>query len=92
MTFTRNPVPLVAPLGDASDFQCSLNLAADKFGWQHRPLNTSQWQILTNFTNNPGRTSKFDLTVDDESKAGDYRCIAYYGKNNNCFQKFDINK
>ncbi|XP_063978140.1 interference hedgehog-like isoform X1 [Diachasmimorpha longicaudata] len=81
MQFTRHPQPLAAPVGDVVDFECSLNLAADKFTWRHRPLNSNRWSPLPNPNANPGvrKTSKLVVNFDDPSKAGDYRCIAYYG-------------
>ncbi|XP_057328592.1 interference hedgehog-like isoform X2 [Microplitis mediator] len=70
MSFTRHPQPLAAPLGDEVDFECSLNLEADKFAWRHRPLNSKHWGPLINLPNSGGKTSKFVVTFDDESKAG----------------------
>lgn len=80
MLFTRHPRPLVAPLGDEVYFECSLNLAAEKFAWRHRPLNSEHWGPLINVPNSIGKTSKHVVNFDDESKAGDYRCIAFHGK------------
>uniref|UniRef100_A0A0C9QTS6 Interference hedgehog n=1 Tax=Fopius arisanus TaxID=64838 RepID=A0A0C9QTS6_9HYME len=79
MQFTRHPQPLAAPLGDVVDFECSLGLAADKFTWRHRPLNSNQWFALTNSTPGVKKTSKLVIDFNDPSKSGDYRCIAYYG-------------
>lgn len=80
MMFTQNPQPWSAPLDDEVYFECSLNLAAEKFAWRHRPLNKNRWNTLKNAPTNGGKTSKLVVTLNDESKAGDYRCIAYYGK------------
>lgn len=79
MMFTQNPQPWPAPLGDEVYFECSLNLAAEKFAWRYRPLNKNRWITLKNAPSNAGKTSKLVVTLDNESKAGDYRCIAYYG-------------
>jgi hypothetical protein len=80
MVFTRHPQPFTAPLGDEVYFECSLNLAAEKFAWRHRPLGSSEWILLDAVSVNGGKTSKYVVYFDDESKAGDYRCIAFYGK------------
>ncbi|XP_043285136.1 interference hedgehog-like isoform X2 [Venturia canescens] len=79
MAFTRHPQPLAAPLKDEVEFECSLNLAAEKFAWRHRPLGSEHWGPLINAPNSGGKTSKHVVTFDDPSKAGDYRCIGFYG-------------
>lgn len=79
MSFTRHPQPLDAPLGDDVYFECSLNLAAEKFAWRHRPLDSKEWGPLIHTPNSGGKTSKHVVNFDNESKAGDFRCIAFYG-------------
>ncbi|XP_015440495.1 PREDICTED: interference hedgehog-like [Dufourea novaeangliae] len=79
MSFTRHPQPLDAPLGDDVNFECNLNLAADGFAWRHRPLGSEKWLPVAHTPSNGGKTSKHVVNFDNESKAGDYRCIAYYG-------------
>ncbi|XP_015605655.1 interference hedgehog isoform X2 [Cephus cinctus] len=79
MTFTRHPQPLVAPLGDDVYFECSLNLPAERFAWRHRPLGSKEWGPLIYSMTNGGKTSKHVVNFDTESKAGDFRCIAFYG-------------
>ncbi|XP_011504968.1 PREDICTED: interference hedgehog-like isoform X2 [Ceratosolen solmsi marchali] len=79
MVFTRHPQAFTAPLGDEVYFECSLNLAAEKFAWRHRPLGSSEWILLDAVTVNGGKTSKYVVYFDDETKAGDYRCVAFYG-------------
>lgn len=78
MSFTRHPQPLAAPLNDDVNFECSLNLAADRFAWHHRPLNSNKW--IPHPTNSSGKTSRHIVNFDKESKAGDYRCIAFIGR------------
>ena len=80
MLFTRHPQPFVAPLGDEVFFECGLNLAAEKFAWRHRPLGSNHWIPLEPVSSGGGKTSKYVVYFGDESKAGDYRCIAFYGK------------
>ena len=79
MMFSRHPQPFTAPLGDEVFFECSLNLAAEKFAWRHRPLGSNKWEPFIYIPNSGGKTSKHVVNFDDESKAGDYRCIAFYG-------------
>ncbi|KAK0163040.1 hypothetical protein PV327_006751 [Microctonus hyperodae] len=79
MLFTRHPQPLEAPLDDEVYLECSINLAAEKFGWHHRPLNSEHWGPLITIPNSAGKTSGYTVNFDNESKAGDYRCIAFYG-------------
>ncbi|XP_017879078.1 interference hedgehog-like isoform X2 [Ceratina calcarata] len=79
MTFTRHPQPLDAPIGDEVNFECNLNLVADRFSWRHRPLGSDKWLPVLHAASNGGKTSRHVVNFDDESKAGDYRCIAYYG-------------
>ncbi|XP_012278824.1 interference hedgehog [Orussus abietinus] len=79
MSFTRHPQPLAAPLGDEVYFECSLSLAAEKFAWRHKPLGSDKWGPLIHTPNSGGKTSKHVFNFDDESKAGDFRCIAFYG-------------
>ncbi|XP_053982744.1 interference hedgehog-like isoform X1 [Hylaeus volcanicus] len=76
MSFTRHPQPLDAPLGDDVNFECNLNLAPERFSWRHRPLGSDKWSHMPN---NGGKTSRYVVNFDNESKAGDYRCIAFYG-------------
>ncbi|XP_074099042.1 interference hedgehog isoform X1 [Cotesia typhae] len=76
--FTRHPQPLEAPLYDEVDFECSLNLEAEKFAWRHRALNSKHWGPLIQMPNSRGNTSKLVVNFDNESQAGDYRCIAFY--------------
>ena len=80
MVFNRHPQPLAAPLDDEVYFECSLNIAAEKFAWRHRPLGSEHWGPLINAPNSGGKTSKHVVNFDDPSKAGDYRCIAFYGE------------
>ncbi|XP_050453372.1 interference hedgehog-like isoform X1 [Cataglyphis hispanica] len=79
MSFTRHPQPLAAPLNDDVNFECSLNLAAERFAWHHRPLNSNKWIPLSHPTNSSGKTSRHVVNFDNESKTGDYRCIAFFG-------------
>lgn len=90
MAFTRHPQPLAAPLGDAVDFECSLNLGAEKFAWRHRPLGSERWGPLINSPNSGGKTSKHVVNFDDPFKAGDYRCIAFYGEKRIFFFFFSL--
>ncbi|XP_011865630.1 PREDICTED: interference hedgehog-like isoform X3 [Vollenhovia emeryi] len=78
MTFTRHPQLLAAPLNDEVNFECSLSLPADQFFWHHRPLDSNKWTLVHN-SNGTGKTARLVVTFDNESKAGDYRCIAFYG-------------
>ncbi|XP_031850200.1 interference hedgehog isoform X2 [Nomia melanderi] len=79
MSFTRHPQPLDAPLGDDVNFECNLNLPAERFAWRHRRLNSDKWLAVPHIPSNGGKTSRHVVNFDDESKAGDYRCIAFYG-------------
>ncbi|XP_076168417.1 interference hedgehog isoform X2 [Ptiloglossa arizonensis] len=79
MSFTRHPQPLDAPLGDDVNFECNLNLAAERFSWRHRPLGSEKWSPVSHTPSNGGKISRHVVKFDDESKAGDYRCIAFYG-------------
>ncbi|XP_072757639.1 interference hedgehog isoform X3 [Anoplolepis gracilipes] len=79
MSFTRHPQPLAAPLNDDVNFECSLSLAAERFAWHHRPLNSKKWIPLFHPTNSSGKTSRHVVNFDNKSKAGDYRCIAFFG-------------
>lgn len=79
--FTRHPQPLAAPLNDDVNFECSLNIVAERFAWHHRPLNSNKWIPLSQSpTNSSGKTSRHIVNFDNESKAGDYRCIAFFGR------------
>jgi len=87
MSFTRHPQFLAAPLNDDVNFECSLNLAAEHFAWHHRPLGSNKWMSLphSNGTTkdsytNGGKTSRLLMNFGDESKIGDYRCIAFFGE------------
>uniref|UniRef100_A0ABD2WU34 Interference hedgehog n=1 Tax=Trichogramma kaykai TaxID=54128 RepID=A0ABD2WU34_9HYME len=79
MVFTKHPRAFIAPLGDEVNFECSLNLAAEKFVWRHRPLGSKDWRLIDSASPAGGKTSKHVVYFDDESKAGDYRCVAFYG-------------
>ncbi|XP_031771118.1 interference hedgehog isoform X1 [Apis florea] len=79
MSFTRHPQPLDAPIGDDVNFECNLNLGAERFSWRHRPLNSDKWLPVFHTISNGGKTSRHVVKFDNESKAGDYRCIAFYG-------------
>ncbi|XP_011253046.1 interference hedgehog isoform X3 [Camponotus floridanus] len=79
MSFTRHPQPLAAPLNDDVNFECSLNLGAERFAWHHRPLHSNKWTPLSHPTNSSSKTSRHVVNFDKESKAGDYRCIAFFG-------------
>lgn len=79
MSFTRHPQPLAAPLYDDVNFECSLNLPADSFAWHHKPLGARKW-ISLSYLNNGGKTSRHVVSFNNVSKAGDYRCIAFFGK------------
>ncbi|XP_011643223.1 interference hedgehog-like isoform X1 [Pogonomyrmex barbatus] len=79
MSFTRHPQPLAAPLNDDVNFECSLNIPAERFAWHHRPVGSNKWIPLANLNNAGGKTSRHVVTFDNESKAGDYRCIAFFG-------------
>lgn len=90
MSFIRHPEPLAAPLGDEVYFECALDLPAESFAWRHRPLDSDNWGPLTAVGNTGGKPdnkmSKYVVSFDDKSKAGDYQCIAYYGNNiNSCY-------
>lgn len=80
MSFTRHPLPLAAPLNDDVNFECSLNIPAERFAWHYRPLGSNKWISLPNSYNGGGKTSRHVVTFDNESKAGDYRCIAFFGE------------
>lgn len=80
MSFSRHPKPLDAPLGDDVNFECNLNLAAERFSWSHRPLGSDKWLPVFPTSNSGGKTSRHEVKFDNETKAGDYRCIAFYGK------------
>lgn len=79
MSFTRHPQPLAAPLFDDVSFECTLNIPAESFAWHHRPLGARQW-IPQAHPNISGKTSRHLVRFNDVSKAGDYRCIAFFGK------------
>lgn len=79
MSFTRHPQPLAAPLNDDVNFECSLNIPAERFAWHHRPLGSNKWTPVSS-PNIGGKTSRHVVTFDNESKAGDYRCIAFFGE------------
>lgn len=80
MSFTRHPQPLAAPLNDDVNFECSLNLIAERFAWHHRPLNTNKW-IRLSHPFGGGKISRHVVNFNNESKAGDYRCVAFFGIN-----------
>lgn len=80
MSFTRHPQPLAAPLKDEVNFECSLNIAAERFAWHHRLLGSNKWIPLPHPSNSNGKISRHVVNFDNESKAGDYRCIAFFGK------------
>lgn len=82
MSFTRHPQPIAAPLDDDVNFECSMNLPAERFVWKHRPLNSDKWVSLTHTPSSNGnaKTSRHNVNFDQPSKAGDYRCVAFYGK------------
>ena len=79
MSFIRHPQPLDAPIGDDVNFEWNLNLGAERFSWRHRPLNSDKWLPIFHTISNGGKTSRHVVKFDNESKAGDYRCIAFYG-------------
>ncbi|XP_015180515.1 PREDICTED: interference hedgehog-like isoform X5 [Polistes dominula] len=81
MSFNWHPKPLAAPLGDDVNFECSLGLAPEKFQWRHRALGSDKWTPLTRTDNVSGAGVRSSVVVsfDDKSKAGDYRCVAFYG-------------
>ncbi|XP_011155722.1 interference hedgehog isoform X3 [Solenopsis invicta] len=79
MSFTRHPQPFAAPLNDEVNFECILNIPADRFAWYHRPLGSSKWTPLPSPSNNDGKMSRHVVTFDNETKAGDYRCTAFFG-------------
>lgn len=84
MSFTRHPQPLAAPLNDDVNFECSLNIPAERFAWHHRPLGSNKWTPPSDpYSNAGGKTSRLVVTFDNESKAGDYRCIAFFGESIN---------
>ncbi|EFN82287.1 interference hedgehog isoform X1 [Harpegnathos saltator] len=78
MSFTRHPQPLAAPLHDDVNFECSLNLPAESFAWHHRPLGARKWVPLSH-PSGGGKTSRHVVNFNNVSKAGDYRCIAFFG-------------
>lgn len=80
MTFSRHPQPFIAPLGDDVFLECSLNLAPEKFVWRHRPLGSNKWEPFNQTANSSGKSSILTVNFDNKSKAGDYRCIAFYGE------------
>ncbi|KOC62464.1 Interference hedgehog [Habropoda laboriosa] len=79
VSFIRHPQPLDAPIGDDMSFECNLNLGADHFSWRHRLLHSDKWLPIFHTPSNGGKISKHVVKFDNVSKAGDYRCIAYYG-------------
>ncbi|XP_011685029.1 PREDICTED: interference hedgehog-like [Wasmannia auropunctata] len=80
MSFTRHPQPLAAPLNDDVNFECSLNIPAERFSWHHRPLGSNKWTPPSDsYSSAGGKTSRLVVTFDNESKAGDYRCVAFFG-------------
>ncbi|XP_028049270.1 interference hedgehog isoform X2 [Monomorium pharaonis] len=91
MSFVRHPQPFAAPLSDEMSFECMLNIPAENFVWYHRPLDSSKWIALpepsnkqpskpsNNNVEQPIKMSRHIVTVDNETKAGDYRCVAYFG-------------
>lgn len=79
MTFIRHPQPFIAPLGDDVFLECNLNLAPEKFVWRHRPLGSNKWEPFNQAANSSGKASILTVNFDHKSKAGDYRCIAFYG-------------
>ncbi|XP_020285080.1 interference hedgehog-like isoform X3 [Pseudomyrmex gracilis] len=78
MFFTRQPQPLAAPLDDTVNFECSLNIGARRFAWYHRPLVSKKWKRLAYLPG--GKTSQYVVNFDNKSRAGDYRCVAFYGE------------
>nr|XP_050854646.1 interference hedgehog-like isoform X1 [Vespula vulgaris]XP_050854647.1 interference hedgehog-like isoform X1 [Vespula vulgaris] len=80
MSFNWHPKPLAAPLGDDVNFECSLNLPPERFQWRHRPLGSDKWTPLARTVNaGAGARTAVVVSFDDKSKAGDYRCVAFYG-------------
>ncbi|KAI4497803.1 hypothetical protein M0802_007129 [Mischocyttarus mexicanus] len=80
MSFNWHPKPLAAPLGDDVNFECSLNLPPEKFQWRHRPLGSDKWTPLARTMNTgAGARTAVVVSFDNKSKAGDYRCVAFYG-------------
>ncbi|XP_029167216.1 interference hedgehog-like isoform X2 [Nylanderia fulva] len=77
--FNRHPQPLAAPLNDDVNFECSVAVPADKFAWHHRPLNSNKWIPLSQNSTSSKTLSRYIVNFDNESKAGDYRCIAFFG-------------
>lgn len=81
MSFTRHPQPLAVPLYDDVNFECSLNIPAERFAWHHRPLGSNKWTLSSDtYSNTGGKTSRLIVSFDNVSKAGDYRCIAFFGE------------
>ncbi|RZF47790.1 hypothetical protein LSTR_LSTR006054 [Laodelphax striatellus] len=83
--FVRSPEPIVAPPGDEVNFECSLNVPAERVRWRHagRLLNTS---TATNNASSAAATtvrvsssSHLMVKVTDENQTGDYQCIAWFG-------------
>ncbi|XP_067214309.1 interference hedgehog-like isoform X3 [Linepithema humile] len=84
MTFTRHPLPLAAPLNDEVNFECSINIIAESFAWTHRPIGRKSWTPLINYINSDNgrggiKTSRHIVNFNNVSKAGDYRCVAFFG-------------
>lgn len=88
MSFIRHPQPFAAPLNDEVNFECMLNIPAESFAWYHRPLDSSKWvplpkppsKPLPSNVEQPPKISRHVVTFDNETKAGDYRCVAFFGK------------
>ncbi|KAG5327502.1 IHOG protein, partial [Pseudoatta argentina] len=80
MSFTRHPQPLAVPLYDDVNFECSLNIPAERFAWHHRSLGSNKWTLSSDtYSNTGGKTSRLIVSFDNVLKAGDYRCIAFFG-------------
>ncbi|EEB14437.1 conserved hypothetical protein [Pediculus humanus corporis] len=70
--FINNPEPIVAPLGDEVEFDCSLDVKADYLRWKHNGK-------LLPFIYNDTAKSRLVFKMNNESQIGDYQCIAWYG-------------
>ncbi|XP_039293239.1 interference hedgehog [Nilaparvata lugens] len=78
--FVRSPEPIVAPPGDEVNFECSLNVPAERVRWRHagRLLNTSAAASNVSAVR-VSSSSHLMVKVTDENQTGDYQCIAWFG-------------
>lgn len=70
--FINNPEPIVVPLGDEVEFECSLDIRADYVRWRHNGR-------LLPYVFNETAKSQLIFKMSNESQIGDYQCIAWFG-------------